>query len=61
MADRRGSGLLIVRAWLEPGTDRPLRVRITQGVDSGEVQVATASSVDGLTAATAAWLEELMT
>jgi hypothetical protein len=27
-----GAGALLIRVWLEPGSDRPLRARITAGV-----------------------------
>jgi hypothetical protein len=29
-----GTGALLIRVWLEPGSDRPLRARITAGVST---------------------------
>ena len=55
--------LLIVRAWLEPGSSVPLRVQLrwTTDVRQGFQHSLTATAVDDVLEATAAWLAAVIT
>jgi hypothetical protein len=53
------TGILVVRAWIEPGVGGGLRARITATLDVAERDevVTVASSVDGVVAAVADWVD----
>jgi hypothetical protein len=56
------SGVLIIRAWIEPGIEGEIRVRMTGTRDvtvRGEELTATASSVEQACKFIRAWLEDL--
>jgi hypothetical protein len=59
MRDR--TGLLIIRAWLEDGSERPLRasVRLTTDVATGIEREFTVTDADTVCAEVRAWLREL--
>ncbi len=58
---RDHTGLMLIRAWTEPGGRPALRVRITStlGLDAAEA-VTTATTVGQVVAAVRGWLEALL-
>jgi hypothetical protein len=56
-----GAGLFVVRAWLEPASERPLRakVRYTRDVSQGMEHEATTSDADEVAASLEHWLSTL--
>ena len=61
MADDH-TGLLIIRAWLEPGSTQPLHahLRITSNVANGFERTETLSDVGAVSAEVTAWLREVV-
>ena len=59
---RSQTGLLIIRAWTEPGSSKPLRaqVRLGAGAASRFVSQTTLADVSEITVAVQAWLHELV-
>jgi hypothetical protein len=55
-------GLLVVRAWNERGSERPLRaeVKLTCDIRHGFQRQLTLSDTDAVQAAVRAWLEEIV-
>ena len=55
------AGLLIIRAWTEPGSSDPLRaeVRLTTDVGIGFERVVTLCRPDDVTSLVSAWLAEV--
>jgi len=53
--------LLIVRAWVEDGSAKPLRaeIRLTTDTRAGFQHVRTLAEVDAVVAAVRSWLEEI--
>lgn len=62
MAQTR-TGLMIIRAWAEPGSSAPLRVqiRLTTDVSLGVESSETLAEVDAVVAVVRAWLLEMAT
>ena len=60
-ADRDQIGLLIIRAWTEPGSSDPLRaeVSLTTDVSTGLHHVLTLCHPDDVTSVVSAWLAEV--
>jgi hypothetical protein len=56
------TGLLIIRAWLEPGSEQPLRahVRVTADVAGGFERTETFSSPGDVANAVSTWLAEVV-
>lgn len=56
------AGLLIVRAWTEPGSSEPLRahIRLTTDVAAGFQRTLTASHADAVCATVREWLAEIL-
>ena len=56
------TGLLIIRAWVEQGSSKPLRaqVRLTTDVAAGFATEMTLADVNAVAAAVEAWLEEVL-
>jgi len=56
------TGLLIIRAWVEPGSSKPLRaqVRLTTDVATGFTGEMTIADVAGVSAAVELWLEDVL-
>jgi hypothetical protein len=57
------TGLLIIRAWDEPGSSSPLRVqiRLTTDVSHGVERRETITDVDAVVELVRAWLQEMAT
>lgn len=57
------TGLLIIRAWAEPGSSSPLRVqiRITTDVSLGVERSETIAEADAVVEVVRAWLQEMAT
>ncbi len=57
------TGLLIIRAWVEPGSSSPLRaqIRLTTDVSKGFERSLAVTEIEAATAAVAAWLSEVLT
>jgi len=57
------TGLLIIRAWVEQGSSKPLRaqIRLTTDVGAGFASELTLVDVSGVCAAVAAWLDAVLT
>jgi hypothetical protein len=55
------AGLLIIRAWAEPGSSSPLRVqiRLTTDVSRGVERSETVTEADTVVAVVRAWLLEM--
>jgi len=55
------TGLLIIRAWIEPGSSEPLRaeVRIVSDVAAGIERTLTLSRADAVCAAVRDWLDDI--
>jgi len=54
------SGVLLLRAWLEDGSPRRLRVRIIRLQHHGEPSATAAATVEATCAIVRAWLNELV-
>jgi hypothetical protein len=56
------TGLLIIRAWLEGGSSKPLRahIRMTSDISTGLTGEMTLADVSAVSAAVEAWLEEVL-
>jgi hypothetical protein len=56
------TGLLIIRAWVEPGSSEPLRaqLRLTNDVSAGIERTLTLSRADKVCAAVGEWLADIM-
>lgn len=56
------TGLLIIRAWVEPGSSKPLRaqVRLTTDVATGFTGEMTIADVTSVSAAVELWLEDVL-
>ncbi|MER7485367.1 hypothetical protein ABTY20_05440 [Streptomyces sp. NPDC126497] len=58
-----GTGVMIIRVWVEEGSARPLRahVRLTDDIVSGVGRGMTLTRVDAVCGAVREWLEEMLT
>jgi hypothetical protein len=56
------TGLLIIRAWVEPGSSSPLRVqiRLTTDVSKGFERSLTVAQEEAVVEAVQAWLSEML-
>jgi hypothetical protein len=56
------TGLLIIRAWVEPGSSKPLRaqVRLTTDVAAGLASEVTLADVNAVSAAVEGWLQDVL-
>ena len=56
------TGLLIIRAWVEEGSSKPLRaqVRLTTDVAAGFANEKTLADVHAVSAAVEAWLQDVL-
>ena len=56
------TGVLVVRAWFEPGAGGGLRARITETLDVTEPDeaVTVSSSAEGVVAAVSIWIEAFL-
>jgi hypothetical protein len=59
---RTPTGLLIIRAWIEPGSSWPLRarIRLTTDVSAGFDRSLTVTQEDAIVAAVRAWVSEML-
>ena len=59
---RDHTGLLIIRAWVEQGSSKPLRatVRLTTDVAAGLASEMTLADVNAVSAAVEAWLQDVL-
>jgi hypothetical protein len=60
-ADDRWTGVLVLRAWVEPGGHDGLRVRITRTTPDSPTELVSsaAATVDGVCSLVRTWLEEM--
>jgi hypothetical protein len=56
------TGLLIIRAWAETGSDEPLRahIRVTDDVSTGRARTLTLVQSDSVGELVDAWLEDIL-
>ena len=56
------TGLMIIRAWIEPGSSKPLRARIrfTRDIGIGLEEAMTLTDVPAVSAAVEFWLQEVL-
>jgi hypothetical protein len=56
------TGLLIIRAWIEPGSSKPLRahIRLTTDVATGFASETTLADVHAVSVAVEAWLQDVL-
>ena len=56
------TGLMIIRAWLEPGSSKPLRaqIRLSTDVGAGFEREMTLADVPAVAAAVEAWLQDVL-
>ncbi|MDP8937630.1 MAG: hypothetical protein M3O23_07875 [Actinomycetota bacterium] len=56
------TGLLIIRAWLEEGSEEPLRaqIRLTSDVSAGFERTLTLAQADAVCLTVREWLAEIM-
>jgi len=56
------TALMIIRAWVEPGSSSPLRaqIRIASDVSDGVDRTLTCTASDDVCAAVASWLNEVL-
>lgn len=56
------TGLMIIRAWIEPGSSKPLRarVRLTRDVGAGFEEEMTLTDVPAVSAAVEFWLQDVL-
>ena len=59
---RSTAGLLIIRAWIETGSSKPLRaqIRLTGDVSTGITKELTLADAASVTVAVEAWLRDIM-
>ncbi len=59
---RTGTGLLIIRAWVEPGSSSPLRaqIRLTTDVAHGFERSLTVAKEEAVVEAVQAWLSQML-
>jgi hypothetical protein len=59
---RTRTGLLIIRAWVEPGSTSPLRaqIRLTTDVSGGLDRSLTVAQEEAVVEAVQAWLSEML-
>ncbi|MGE0058933.1 MAG: hypothetical protein AB7P33_02685 [Dehalococcoidia bacterium] len=59
---RTQTGLLIIRAWVEPGSTEPLRahIRLTTGTQPGLESEATLAGIPSVVAAVELWLRDVL-
>jgi len=59
---RTRTGLLIIRAWVEPGSSSPLRaqIRLTTDVSGGLDRSLTVAQEEAVVEAVQAWLSEML-
>jgi hypothetical protein len=60
---RTKTGLLVIRAWVEPGSSSPLRaqIRLTTDVSQGFQRSLTVAQKEAVVEAVQAWLSEILT
>lgn len=60
--DHNPTGLLMIRAWIEPGSSSPLRalIRLTTDVSAGFDRSLTVTQEDLIVAAVRAWVSEML-
>ncbi len=56
------TGILIIRAWIEPGSSSPLRaqIQLTTDVSQGFERSLAVTEIEAITATVQAWLSELL-
>jgi hypothetical protein len=56
------TGLMIIRAWIEPGSSKPLRarIRLTKDVGAGLEEEMTLTDMPAVSAAVEFWLQEVL-
>jgi hypothetical protein len=56
------TGLLVIRVWLEQGSQQPLRaqIRLTTDVSTGLERAMTLTEVDAACEAVRSWLEQML-
>ena len=56
------AGLLIIRAWIEQGSSKPLRaqIRLTTDVAAGFASEVTLADVNAVSAAVETWLQDVL-
>jgi hypothetical protein len=56
------TGLMIIRAWIEPGSSKPLRarIRLTRDVGIGLEEEMTLSDMPAVSAAVEFWLHDVL-
>jgi hypothetical protein len=56
------TGLLIIRAWLEPASSKPLRaqIRLTTNVSAGITSEMTLVEISSVSAQVEAWLHDIL-
>lgn len=56
------TGLLVIKAWAEPGSSSPLRaqIRLTIDVSQGFERSLVVTETEAVTAAVSAWLSEML-
>ena len=59
---RSPTGLLIIRAWIENGSSKPLRaqIRLTTDVDEGITNEFTLADISAVSSSVEAWLHDIM-
>ncbi len=59
---RTRTGLLIIRAWVEPGSTEPLRahIRLTSGTQPGFESEVTLAGIPGVVSAVELWLRDVL-
>ena len=58
--DSRDVGVLLMRAWLEVGHPKHLRVRITRVIGLAEPETLAVTTVEDVFVVVRVWLEELL-
>jgi hypothetical protein len=60
--DHNPTGLLIIRAWIEPGSSSPLRaqIRLTTDLSAGFDRSLTVTQQDAIVTAVRAWVSEML-
>jgi hypothetical protein len=56
------TGLLIIRAWIEHGSSKPLRaqIRLATDVSAGFASEMTLADIDAVSAAVETWLQDFL-
>lgn len=59
---RDQTGLLIIRAWVQPGSTKPLRaqVKLTTDIAAGFDREITLADVEGVCSVVETWLEDVL-